>query len=129
VDTSKTCKYCIDIKGWKGIRHTECKCFTKKREAGKKSKKVEAQSEEEDNGNILCIKAGKIETKDGYFQYDTATTHYTTNKPGIITNPQYGEFIVKGHDESTSNMRDERDIVFHRTSSSMTAYTTPQITI
>jgi len=32
VDTNKTCQYCIGVKGWKGIGHTESKCFTKKRE-------------------------------------------------------------------------------------------------
>ena len=32
IDTSKTCRYCIDVKGWRGIRHTERDCRTKKRE-------------------------------------------------------------------------------------------------
>jgi len=40
VDTSKTCKDCIDVKAWKGIGHTETEYYTKKREAGKKVKKV-----------------------------------------------------------------------------------------
>ena len=75
IDTSKKCKYCIDVKGLKGIGHTEAECRTKKREA-KKAKKLEA--EEEDDANVLCIKVGKVETKDGYFQFDTATTHHTT---------------------------------------------------
>ena len=112
VDTSKTYKYCIDVKGWKGIGHTEPECFTKKREAGKKSKKVDAGSDEED-GNVLCIKVGKIETKDGYFQYDTAATNHTTNKASTIKDPQYGEFLVRGHDGSTSICRIKRTLVFH----------------
>jgi len=41
-DTSKTCRYCMDVKGWKGRGHIEAECFTKKREAGKKVKNVEA---------------------------------------------------------------------------------------
>jgi len=65
IDTSKKCKYCIDVKGWKGIGHTEAECRTKKREA-KKAKKVEAGEEEEDAGDVLCIKVGKTEAKDGY---------------------------------------------------------------
>jgi len=56
-DTSKTYKYCIEIKRWKGIGHTEAECYTKKREAAKRAKKVEG--EEEDAGNVLCIKVGK----------------------------------------------------------------------
>jgi len=59
VDTSKTCKYCIDVKGWKGIGHTESEYFTKKREA----KKVEAESEDEGGASVLCTSIGKIETK------------------------------------------------------------------
>jgi len=50
LDTSKTCKYCIDVKRWKGIGHTEPECFTKG-EAGKRSKKVDAGSDEEEDGN------------------------------------------------------------------------------
>ena len=30
IDTSKTCKYCIDVKGWRGIGHTEREYRTKK---------------------------------------------------------------------------------------------------
>jgi len=45
LDTSKTCKYCIDFKGWKGIGHTESECYTKKREAAKETKKVEGEAE------------------------------------------------------------------------------------
>ena len=34
IDTSKTCGYCIKVKKWKGIGHTESECNTKKRERG-----------------------------------------------------------------------------------------------
>jgi len=103
VDTSKKCKYCIDVKGWKGIGHTEAECRTKKRE-GKKAKKLEAE-EEEDAENVLCIKVGKTESKDGYFQYDMATTHHTTNQIEALTNIQSGSWEVRGHDGSKSICR------------------------
>jgi len=96
LDPSKTCRYCIDVKGWRGVGHTEAECYTKKREAAKRTKKVEG--EEEDNGNVLCIKVGKAETKDGYFQFDAATTHHTTNKLETLTDIQTGAWEVQGHD-------------------------------
>ena len=34
IDTSKTSRYCINVKGWKGIGHTEPERRTKKRERG-----------------------------------------------------------------------------------------------
>jgi len=102
IDTSNKCKYCIDVKGWKGIGHPEAECRTKKWEA-KKTKKVEAGGEEE--GTVLCIKVGKIETKDSYFQFDTATTHHTTNKLEALTNIQKGAWEVRGHDGTKSICR------------------------
>jgi len=101
VDTSKKSKYCIDVKGWKGIGHTEAKCRTKKRE-GKKAKTLEAEEDDDDAGNVLCIKVGKTEVKDGYFQYDTATTHHTTNQLEALTNVKNGAWEVRGHDGSKS---------------------------
>ena len=96
LDTSKKCKYCIDIKGWKGIGHTEAECYTKKREASK-AKKID-----EEEGNVLCIRVGKVETKSGYFQYDTAATHHTTNNLNLLIDHQPGQYTVKGHDDSES---------------------------
>ena len=37
IDNSKTCGYCIKVKKWKGIGHTESDCNTKKRERGNRS--------------------------------------------------------------------------------------------
>jgi len=99
IDTSKKCKYCIDVKGWKGIGHTEAECRTKKRE-GKKAKKLEA--EKEDAGNVLCIKVSKTEQKDRYFQYDITTTHHITNQLEALTNVKNGAWEVRGHDGSKS---------------------------
>lgn len=53
-------------------------------------------------GNVLCIRVGKVEIKSGYFQYDTATTHHTTNNINLLTDHQRSEYIVKGHDGSES---------------------------
>ena len=52
IDTSKTCKYCIDVKGWRGIGHTERECRTKKRESsnngsGSGVKKIDSKPFEE----------------------------------------------------------------------------------
>ena len=58
-DTSRTCKYCIDVKGWKGIGHTESECFTTKREAGKEVKEVE-EEDDDDEGNVLCVNIAKV---------------------------------------------------------------------
>jgi len=101
VDISKKCKYCINVKGWKGIGHIETECRTKKREA-KKTKKLEAERDDDGAGNVLCIKVGKMENKDGYFQFDTATTHYTTNNLEALTNVQFGAWEVRAHDGAKS---------------------------
>jgi len=103
VDTSKKCKYCIDVKGWKGIGHTEAEYRTKKRE-GKKAKKLEAK-DNEDVRNVLYIKVGKTESKDSYFQFDTVITHHTTNKLEALTNIQKGAWEVQGHDGTKSICR------------------------
>lgn len=110
VHTSKQCKYCIDVKGWKGIGHTEAEYYTKKREAAKRTKKVDG--EEEDAGNALCIKVGKTETKDGYFQFGTATTHHTTNKLETLTDIQTGNWEVRGHDGGRSICRTKGTLTF-----------------
>jgi len=39
-------------------------------------------------------KSGKIETKNEYFQYDTAATHHTTNKLETLTDIQTGAWEV-----------------------------------
>lgn len=59
--------------------------YTKKREDGKKkSKKANVKEESgnvsESGGSICFVKIGKIsEGRTGYFQYDTGTSHHTTN--------------------------------------------------
>jgi len=107
LNTSKKCKYCIDIKGWKYIGHMEAECYTKKREASK-AKKIDAK----EDGNVLCIKVGKTETKDGHFQYDTATTHHTTNQLEVLTNIRTSEWEVRGHDGSKSICRTKGTLTF-----------------
>jgi len=101
INTSKKCKYCINVKGWKGIGHTEAECWTRKREL-KKAKKLQAERDDEDAGNVLCIKVGKTETIDRYFQFDTATTHHTTNTLDILMEVQFGAWEVRGHDGAKS---------------------------
>ena len=38
VDNGKKYEYCIKVKKWKGLNHTEDECRTKKREKKKKAK-------------------------------------------------------------------------------------------
>ena len=115
VDTSKTCRYCINVKGWKGIGHIESECRTKKRERGNNlgttsgvkrihSKPYE-ESEDEfelDQGacitevkanrtnqrypRIHMIRASRIEQdKTGQYQFDTGAQVHTTNELWRLT--------------------------------------------
>jgi len=104
-DNGKRCDYCIG-KGWKGLNHTESECFTKKREK-KKAKKAKADEEENsdtEEPTIKIIRIGKTAAaREGYFEFDTASTHHTTNDLDLLTDIQ-NNFSMKitGHDHSTS---------------------------
>jgi len=104
-DNGKCCDYCIG-KGWKGLNHTESECFTKKREK-KKAKKARAEEEENSDTEEPTIKMIRIEktaaAREGYFEFDTASTHYTTNNLDLLTDIQNNLNIkITGHDHSTS---------------------------
>ena len=55
---------------------------------------------------------GKTETKDGYFQFDTVTTHHTTNKLETLTDIRMGSWEVRGHDGSKSICRTKGTLTF-----------------
>jgi hypothetical protein len=80
------CEYCR-VKGWKGLGHTESKCFTKESEQRKvqKSKTVaNSDSHEDDYGSAYAdVVKGKLTmcaNRLGEYQYDTATSYHTTNE-------------------------------------------------
>jgi hypothetical protein len=50
-DNGKRCNYCIDMKGWEGIGHTEGECFTKKRREKRAVKKGKTRENYASNGD------------------------------------------------------------------------------
>ena len=106
VDTSKQCTYCQKTKGWKGIGHTkeECRSYKKEKKEKAKAKKAKAEKEEssdsENDGVSVCmIRIGKTEArKEGWFQYDTGTSHHTTNDLTLLKNVKDVSLPVEAHD-------------------------------
>jgi hypothetical protein len=93
-DNGKRCTYCIDTKGWKGIGHTESECFTNKQEEKKAVKKGKTENDTS-NGDSDIEDAITLNTRvrfigqcteeqQGLFQYDTATTHHSTNHLDLL---------------------------------------------
>ena len=103
----KTCGYCIKVKGWRGVGHTESECRTKKRErnnqgSGTEVKKIDnkpyEESEDEfelDQGaritevnaarrqhpRIHMIRANRTEqNRTGQYEFDTGAQVHTTNE-------------------------------------------------
>ena len=85
VDTSKTRIYCIDVQGWKDIEHTENENVTKKQQTIKTGK---TEAEGEDKPYVSKLER---QEKIGYFQYDSTTTHHTTNRLEFLTNIRRGK--------------------------------------
>ena len=109
IDTSKTCGYCIKVKGWRGIGHIESECRTKKRErsATTEVKKIDNRpynEEREDdfeldqgaritevnanrryprnkNTRIHMIRASRTKhDRTGQYEFDTGAQVHTTNE-------------------------------------------------
>jgi hypothetical protein len=103
IDTSKTCGYCIKVKKWRGIGHTENECRTKARERGNAGgpnpgvRRIDSKAYEEseddfelDQGariteihttRIHMIKAGKVDNiRNGQYEFDTGAQVHTTNE-------------------------------------------------
>lgn len=107
-DNGKRCDYCIG-KGWKGLNHVESECYTKKREEKKdaKSKKTKEADEGSEDGVSIChitirTIGGYVCEKMGKFQYDTATSHHTTNRRDLLRNIRKIDIEVTAHDGNTS---------------------------
>jgi hypothetical protein len=105
-DISKQCD-CCETKGWIGIRHIESECFTKKREqkSAKKSKAHEGIDDNEDEE--ICVGAIKVRlaipgNHRNEYQYDTSTTHHTTNKLYRISDIKEINLEVEEHDGKKS---------------------------
>ena len=120
IDTSKTCRYCIDVKGWRGVGHLERNCRTKKREQenGTNSsgvKKIDSKPYEESeddfeldqgariteiNANrrtqrINMIKASKTApSRKGHYEFDTGAQVHTTNELWRLNTLRPGKTIT-----------------------------------
>ena len=132
IDTSKTCGYCIKIKGWRGIGHLEKDCRTKKREmaASSEVKKIDnrAYEESEDDfeldqgariteinankrsGNryprIGMIKADRINNRTGQYEFDTGAQVHTTNELWRLTELRPGRTITACNDTKTTALHE-----------------------
>ena len=109
LDTSKQCTYCQKTKGWKGIGHTkeECRTYKKEKKEKAKAKKAKAKEEKDESSDsdtegvsVCMIKIGKAKTRKGWFQYDTETSHHTTNDLSLLKNVQNVSLPVEAHDGS-----------------------------
>jgi len=109
IDKSKQCTYCQTVKGWKGIGHTKDECRTYKKEKkdkakAKKAKAEEVDSESDEEGVTVCmVRVGKVGMKrKGWFQYDTGTSHHTTNQLKLLRNIKQINLPVEAHDGTKS---------------------------
>ena len=115
IDTSMTCGYCIKVKKWKGIGHTESECNTKKRERGSGNQRaghIEPYVEDEfgtqeDGGvkigklRINMIKRVYTFAKHGYYEYDTGAQVHTTTELWRLTNRTPGITITAANGTRT----------------------------
>ena len=131
LDTSKTCGYCIKVKGWRGIGHIESECRTKKRERSNQDtgvKKIDNKPYNEDrdddfeldqgtritenNSNrrhprIHMIKAGKVSNdRTGQYEFDTGAQVHTTNELWRLTNLKPGRTITACNGTKTTALHE-----------------------
>ena len=122
--TEKTCGYCIKVKGWRGVGHTESECRTKKRERNNQEsgvKKIDSKAYNEDSdddfeldqrariteinanrrypGNrnlrVHMIRASRIEhDRTGQYEFDTGAQVHTTNELWRLTDLRPGRTIT-----------------------------------
>jgi hypothetical protein len=114
-DTSKQCDYCKE-KGWRGIGHTESECFTKKREQKVvKKTKTSDDTEEEEEGvyvGVVRIKIAIPGNLTGEYQYDTGTTHHTTNEFRRLSEVEEVNIEVGAHDGTKSICKKRGTLTF-----------------
>ena len=154
IDSSKTCRYCVDVKGWRGIGHTERECRTKKRESnnqgsGSGVKKIDSKAYNEDSDDdfeldqgaritevntnritqspknrysrIGMIKAGKVNSRTGQYEFDTGAQVHTTNelwrleqgtlRPGKTITACNGTKTTAVHEGTLRMKHNGRDII------------------
>lgn len=105
-------------KGWKGLNHTEDECFTKEWEKAKtKAKKADSSNDEETDSERVTIKAIRLvrtkTNRTGYYEYDTAASHHTTNELGRLEDVKTGLSLkVEGHDGTESTCSTMGTLVF-----------------
>jgi hypothetical protein len=114
-DSSKQCDYCKE-KGWKGIGHTESEYFTKKREQKvvKKTKTFDDTDDEEDEVYVgtVRIKIAIPGNLTGEYQYDTGTTHHTTNEFHRLSEVEEVNIEVEAHDGTKSICKKRGTLTF-----------------
>ena len=129
IDTSKTCGYCIKVKGWQGIGHIEKDCRTKKREqSNPEVKRIDNRPYEDDSDNefeldsgaritevnanrkthVNMIKAGKItNNRAGQYEFDTGAQVHTTNELWRLSDLKPGRTIIACNGTKTTATYEE----------------------
>ena len=127
-ESNKICGYCIKVKGWRGIGHTESECRTKKRErSSTEVKKIDNKPYEESeddfeldqgariteiNSNrrhprVYMIKAGKISNdRTGQYEFDTGAQVHTTNELWRLTDLRPGKTITACNGTKTTALQE-----------------------
>lgn len=60
-ESNKTCGHCIEVKGWRGIVHTQSKCQTKKRERSTTEvKKIDNKPYKESDDDLKLDQGARI---------------------------------------------------------------------
>ena len=132
IDTTKTCRYCIDVKGWRGIGHTERDCRTKKRERSNPGitntsgvKKIDSKAYNEDsdddfeldqgariteinsNRRVHMIRASRVEqNRTGQYEFDTGAQVHTTNELWRLTDLKPGRTITACNGTKTTALHE-----------------------
>jgi hypothetical protein len=61
-DNNKSCRYCKEEKGWRGIGHEEDECFTKKRDLEKKKDAKQTDTENKDDSDDKFVHTIRLHT-------------------------------------------------------------------
>lgn len=117
-DNGKRCDFCI-AKGWKGMNHVESECYTKKRENSKEKGKTgktkeEDQFEEEDGVSISYVKVKGAHATEpiNHFEYDTGTSHHTTNRIDLLEDIEEIHMAVEAYNKTISVCKNKGTLTF-----------------
>ncbi|KAF8461528.1 hypothetical protein BDZ91DRAFT_736977 [Kalaharituber pfeilii] len=99
-EQEETCRYCINVKGWTGIGHTEGECLTKKKDENRKSK-----NEVLIPHLTVLTATDRSEETVGWFRYDATASVHTTNRLELMNETREVQIPVRGHDGSVTICR------------------------